>query len=101
MPLLDYSLCPALLWYSSVHNTNVSERTCGEKVFLIWPWQYFNSALIVQQVIMLLFDRKISSEICDIKDAAYIMSHSGLVNKKLNYCRETARRAMLVSSCYA
>jgi len=44
------------------------------KVFLIWHRQDFNSALLVQQVIMLLFDRGINTEIfCDIKDAAYIL----------------------------
>jgi len=52
----------------------VSERKSGERSFLkIWHWQDFHSPHMVQQDIMLSFDREINTEIfCDIKDAAYI-----------------------------
>jgi len=54
-----------------IYNTVVSGRKCGGKKFLkIWHQQNFNPALMVQQVIMKLFDLGINTEIfCDIKDA--------------------------------
>jgi len=57
-----------------IYNTDVSERKSGERSFLkIWHWQDFKSPHMVQQDIMLSFDREINTEIfCDIKDAAYI-----------------------------
>jgi len=76
MLLLDYALYAALLWYSSVYNLyNTDVRVnLGKEVFKqSGTGRISNSAFMVQQVIMLLFDHGINTEIfCNIKDAAYI-----------------------------
>ena len=62
-----------------IYNTNVSERKSGERVFLIWHRQDFNSALAVQQVIMLLFDHGINTKIfCGKKLYSYRVILFGL-----------------------
>ena len=77
----------------------------GKEVFKnIWHWQDFNSALMVQTSSHHAIIRPWNQHwnLLRHQRRSLHMSQSGLVNKKLNYCRETARRALSncpVSNC--